>query len=760
MTSINTNVNALFAQSSLSANTVAQTTAMQQLSTGLRINSAKDDAAGLAIATRMNSNVRGVAVAIRNANDGISMAQTAESSLGSVVNMLQRMRELAVQSVNGTLTSQNRANMQIEVGQLVNEIDNISKKANFNGIKLFDGSAASVVLQTNVSTGDVVKMGIGLMNSRTLGLGNRSAMMAQGFEKSGTATGGAGVAPNSLGLGISSGDLVINGIVIGSSIAADDSNSFSDKESSAISKVAAINRSTAQTGVMAEINQTVASGIAMTAGTAGASGTITINGVSTSVVTLKGNLGQDRSQVVNAINAISGQTGVKAVDTGSDFLGVQMIAADGRNITAYATSSSGNTGTFDAASIGIDVPVNAGVAPPATPADPNTVASAIFTGTYSLQSTTNSPITIGTQVTGNLSHSGLSTGIYQANTSYVTTQPRGNANTANVGQANGSYPLQAGDLVINGVAIPASIATDDTASDASSPNSNKAASAIAIAAAINKVSSQTGVNAVANPNILVGTGFAATAGDKGNLYINGVAVNINVTAATKAIDIVNAINQVSGTSGVVAADNGSGITLTAADGRNVSLYTDATGTLSLNDLGLNASSLAHTNAQDPYVTIGAADNTTATVNYAGVSLVSSKTFTVAGGARSTAIADLAALGLNEGTYGGSNNGVKIGDMDISTVQGANDALSAVDAALSQISDMRSNLGAIQNRLTSAIDNLTSSQTNMQQSVSRIQDTDYGTATTALSRAQIINQAATAMLAQANQQSQLVLQLLK
>ena len=97
---------------------------------------------------------------------------------------------------------------------------------------------------------------------------------------------------------------------------------------------------------------------------------------------------------------------------------------------------------------------------------------------------------------------------------------------------------------------------------------------------------------------------------------------------------------------------------------------------------------------------------------------------------------------------------------MSTLDGANAALGIIDTAIGQISDQRSNLGAIQNRLTSAIDNLTSSQTNMQQSVSRIQDTDYGTATTALSRAQIINQAATAMLAQANQQSQLVMQLLK
>jgi len=122
MVGINTNVGALNARAALDANSVNQTNAMQQLSTGLRINSAKDDAAGLAIATKMNSNIRGVAVAVRNANDGISMAQTAESALGSVTNMLQRMRELAVQASNGTLTSQNRASMQLEVKQLANEI--------------------------------------------------------------------------------------------------------------------------------------------------------------------------------------------------------------------------------------------------------------------------------------------------------------------------------------------------------------------------------------------------------------------------------------------------------------------------------------------------------------------------------------------------------------------------------------------------------------------------------------------------------------
>jgi len=739
MTSINTNINALYAQSSLSANTVSQTTAMQQLSTGMRINSAKDDAAGLAIATRMNSNVRGLAVAIRNANDGISMAQTAESSLGSVVNMLQRMRELAVQSVNGTLTSQNRANMQIEVGQLVSEIDNISKTANFNGIKLFDGSAASVVLQTNVSSGDVVKMSMGAMNSGTLGLGKRSALMAQGFDN-------ANVTAGSLSKGISSGDLVINGVVIGSSIAADDNASTTDKESSAIAKVAAINRSSALTGVTAEVGATVASGLQMVTGTAGNSGTITINGVTTGVITLKGNKGQDRNQAVDAINAISGATGVRAVDTGSDSLGVQLVAADGRNI---AVSFAGTATGFAAANVGVNM-ANFEVG-----ADPTTNPISIYTGTYSLQTTTGSPITIGTQVSGNISNSGLTVGSYAPNTSYLTTTPRGNAGTATAAHA-----LAAGDLVINGYTIAASIASDDTSSDTQATGALKEASAIAIAAAINKSSAQTGVRAVANANMVVGSGFVASAGNSGTLYVNGVAVTINaMTANTKAIEIVSAINTVSGASGVVASDNGSGITLTAADGRNISLATNAGDTLELANLGLVAPASAQANGQNPLVALTAGP-TGAICNYGGVTLVSDKSFTISGGANTTALADLAALGLQEGIYGGSNNGIKIRDLNIATVEGANDALGAVDAALMQISDMRSNLGAIQNRLQSAIENLTSSQTNMQQSVSRIADTDYGTATTAMSRAQIINQAATAMLAQANQQSQLVLQLLK
>ena len=273
---------------------------------------------------------------------------------------------------------------------------------------------------------------------------------------------------------------------------------------------------------------------------------------------------------------------------------------------------------------------------------------------------------------------------------------------------------------------------------------------------MNKVSSQTGVKAVINANTVVGSGFAPVSAS-GNIYINGTTIAITSTLTTKAIDIVTTINQWTGSTGVVASDNGSGVTLTAADGRNISLSSDAA--LTDAGLGLVAPSSASAVGNSTLINVGGSAGD-ALLSYGGITLVSDKSFTVAGGAKSSTVTDLATLGLQEGTYGGSNNGIKIRDLNISTVSGSNDALSAVDAALSQISDMRSNLGAIQNRLQSAIENLTSSQTNMQQSVSRIQDTEYGTATTALSRAQIINQAATAMLAQANQQSQLVLQLLK
>ena len=260
MSVINTNVKALAAQGSLSNVNNKLAVSMERLSTGLRINSAKDDAAGLAITNRMTSDIRGFAVAIRNANDGLSMAQTAEGAIGQVTDMLQRMRELAVQSSNGSLNADNRAASQLEVAQLKAQIDDIAKQTNFNGIKLLDGSAGAVKLQTGVRAGELMTMSADSVQTKDIGLGSRASLTATGF--SGTA--------GALGKSMSAGDLVLNGVTIRASSAADDLLSSGDKSSSAIAKAAAINASSAQTGVVAGLGNTTVGGTAMSgAGAAG-----------------------------------------------------------------------------------------------------------------------------------------------------------------------------------------------------------------------------------------------------------------------------------------------------------------------------------------------------------------------------------------------------------------------------------------------------------------------------------------------------------
>ncbi|MCB1768031.1 MAG: flagellin, partial [Candidatus Competibacteraceae bacterium] len=137
---INSNIASLNAQRSLNTSQSALATSLQRLSSGLRINSAKDDAAGLAISERMTAQIRGLNQAARNANDGISLAQTAEGALGEIGNNLQRMRELAVQSANATNSSTDRAALQAEAAQLIAEIDRVATQTSFNGVNLLDGT--------------------------------------------------------------------------------------------------------------------------------------------------------------------------------------------------------------------------------------------------------------------------------------------------------------------------------------------------------------------------------------------------------------------------------------------------------------------------------------------------------------------------------------------------------------------------------------------------------------------------------------------
>ncbi|WP_287916359.1 flagellin [Comamonas sp.] len=168
---INTNVVSINAQRNLGLSGGSLSTSMQRLSSGLRVNSAKDDAAGLAIAERMSTQTRGLTVAARNANDGISLAQTAEGALGKVGDMLQRMRDLAVQSSNATNSKSDREALQAELSQLRDEVDRVAKTTSFNGSKLLDGSFTGGVFQVGANSGDNITVGA-LSNAKVAELGN------------------------------------------------------------------------------------------------------------------------------------------------------------------------------------------------------------------------------------------------------------------------------------------------------------------------------------------------------------------------------------------------------------------------------------------------------------------------------------------------------------------------------------------------------------------------------------------------------------
>jgi len=708
MSVINTNVKSLTAQASMSNVEKLTATTMERLSTGLRINSAKDDAAGLAITNRMTSQIRGYAVAIRNSNDGISMAQTAEGAMGQVTNMLQRMRELSVQAATGSVNDQDRGSIQQEVDQLKAEIDNIATKTNHNNIKLLDGSAGKIVLQTGTNANDTMDIAFGSVKTKDIGMGSRASL-------SSVATSFADEASSKA---LEDGDLILNGVVVGASLATDDTKSSAANASSAISKAAAINRVADQSGVHATVGKTTAFGTAMTA--AAEDGTLVINGVSTATIYTTDDAELSRAAVMTAINNISGQTGVKAINTHDDNQGIVLVAEDGRNIEL-------DLNDMTAAATGLG-------------------ASNVYEGTYELNTLDGRAINVSSNVSGKLSNSGLNFGSFSADTAQAVTLSRVATDEEPIAGATAAITetgvFNGNTLVLNGVGIDAANANDDQASNTVAASSSKAASAIAIAAAINKKSEMTGVSATAEPNLIKGSGF--TAGDVTKLNLNGVDVAISLGASSTRDDVITAINAAQGQTGVVASAWGEGVTLTAADGRNISISSDATDAAALGLTG---------------VTIGTAgDATDAVTQYSTVKLSSDKAFTVESGSEGND--NFAALGFRRGSFGGSDNALKIKDVDVTTQAGATEALKAIDAALTTVAADQARAGAFQNRLDAVVSNLTESNQNMSASRSRILDTDYATETTNMARNQIISQAATAMLAQANQSSQSVLSLLK
>jgi len=260
MTVINTNVSALRAQNgSRMANQQLQT-AMERLSSGKRINSAKDDAAGLAIAASMTSQITGMNQAIRNSNDGISMAQTADGALDEVTNMLQRVRELSVQASSGTYSASDKTNLQTEVTALASQISSITSSTKFNGVNLFDGSAGTsgtVTIQTGAGASDTVGIDLSALNLSAVNSVNLSTGASAAIGSVDTLIGTVASKRASLGASESRLNSVVNNLTTNVTNLSDARSRIEDadfgSETTALAKAQILSQ--ASTAMLAQANQ-------------------------------------------------------------------------------------------------------------------------------------------------------------------------------------------------------------------------------------------------------------------------------------------------------------------------------------------------------------------------------------------------------------------------------------------------------------------------------------------------------------------------
>jgi flagellin len=654
----------------------------------------------------MTAQIRGSQQASRNANDGISLAQTAEGSLNEVANNLQRIRELAIQSANATNSASDRAGLQAEVGQLLSEIDRVASSASFNGVKLLDGSFTSQQFQVgaNATADDRITVS-SISSARITSLGASTTY---------STTLGSGGTVNSSAL--ASGDLILNGFTVGASAA----TGAGQTTDSAYAKAAAINALTSSTNVTAT---------AGAASAAGAAATATVVNATPATNTATNAAGFTKTTVVGAeiTTFASPANDITAGDLQVEGVSLGAIAGAGSStLQADAIVSA-----FDAAKAG------GGGAPLA-----NITATKVAVGGgfgVNLVDSTGASVTITLGASADAANTGFTAGATAANTIAGTVS---------------------GDLTVNGSSVVVTDTVNATLATAQAAHAAKISAAVAaldanysatLASDKVVISRADGANftVVADTEGQASSGFVGTTTTTdgvvatntyssitaGDLTINGIsvgAVSATTTAAQRGIDLAAAINTVSSTSGVTATVAASGaLSLTAADGRNITVALSGTATTA--STGLTAATDRGT-------------LTLASTDAAGI--------TVGGTTPANAVSGLATTAATA-TF---NGGLSL--LSIATVAGANTALATVDAALATVNSSRADLGAIQNRFSSVVSSLGSTVENLTASRSRIMDTDFAAETASLTRGQILQQAGTAMLAQANQLPNTVLSLLR
>ncbi len=699
---INSNISSLQAQASLRWSGLKLSSAMERLSSGVRINSAKDDAAGLAMSNLMTASIRGISVAIRNANDGISITQTAEGSLTQISDNLQRVRELAVQSANASNNASDRAAMNNEAGQLIADIDHVASNTRYNGIALLDGTFQGQSLQVGASNdaNDRITLGIASAKPSALGVGS-------GLSYQSALVGGNVVAVNAL----ASGDLFINGYPVGAS--STDGVSAYNRSGSGIAKAKAINAISASTHVVATVSATTRSGVVPTTPTvATLLGDIKINGIDLGAIEASASALGRVNQVTAAVNAIASQTGITAVVSSAGV--VALTAADGRNITVEVTAN-GNTGT----GLGIS-----GTATTSIRTSNMTEANTVSFHATALAA--NDSVTLG----GLTFTSTGGTSAAQLVTAFANLRAGATVGNGNLGVWSGTLTgfttgTDAGGTVLYATSTTLNTGVTDLRVVSSVLNNQPTVTTVETGE-VAVVSFNAGLRA-GSTAVVDGLTFTATTG----LTSREVAEAFSNLAARATTGSMTAKGSYSGSLTNFSTLASSGNTLTAV---GVSGVSASVPNMSAILAGVTAqsytSNLTLTSTAPEGITLSGATGLTAT----GLT---------AGNTAATAVA-----------------GGGVTSLDLTTASGSQDALTTLDAAINTITDSLAAMGAFQNRLIASIRNLETNSMNLSASRSRILDTDYVTESTNLAKAQIISQAATAMLAQANQSGQSVLALLK
>lgn len=656
---INSNIMSLNAQRNLTLSQNDQNQAMERLSSGKRINSAADDAAGLAISNRMTSQVNGLDQAVRNANDGISLIQTAEGALDETTNILQRMRELSIQSANGTYDDGNRSTLDAEVKQLVAELDRIAETTSFNGLNILDGTLGQVDLQVGSEANQTIALNIQGMDSKTLGLGSTSADVlgsANTLDADTTA--------------LANNDILINGqsiLAVGETWtgATDDMDELIEKINENVSGI------TASTVVSKE---------------AGAVG--------------DGVLADTEVFTVTLTNLDGGTSSISVKDTENMGELVDKLNAEGGGLISASVNDDGKL-TITAAGVESFTITDAG--------DAGGTIAGSQTASIALSSDDGGDITVTRGSTGTLAD--LEDLGFREN----------NAAGEIEGAAVDANAFAAGDLTINGVSVGAS----------------ETGGLLDKVEAINDVSDETGVTATVFSSVEIDTSTASGAWAAGDFTLNGETI----TSGANLDALITAINGASDATGVTAT----------LSGQNLLLEGDVSQIKFGDAAGASDNGAALIAVLGGGVTVADAAG--------GVKLTSDSGAPISvdhkDAAAQTKSGLLDANSTAEGKFGQAVNSI-----DISTAAGAQKAIDIIDNALETINETRGDLGAINNRLDFTVNNLSNVSENVSAARSRIEDADFASESAALSRAQVLQQAGTAMLAQANAAPQQVLSLLQ